>query len=345
MSYIRVPPPTTGGSGSLLYDRFGRRLDYLRLSVTDRCNLRCSYCMPNEGVRWVSRSEVLSWEEMHRLCALLTECGVRKIRITGGEPLVRLGVVSFIEGLRGLPGPPTLLLTTNAVLLDKYVDRLFDAGINRINISLDSLRRDTFRRLTGRDQFEAARRGLEAAAARGFALKLNVVVIAGVNDCEISDFVSLAVERDLTVRFIEAMPFGGLRRNREAMLSGEAILGRIRERFSLERVIDDRAAVEELHRMPGSAGRVGIIRSHTRSFCLRCSRLRINALGRLRTCLYAEPSLDLRAALRSGAADEEIKRLVMEAVRERHWDGLTAQATSESRGRASGPRSMSRIGG
>jgi cyclic pyranopterin phosphate synthase len=345
MGPIGVPPPGAGDPGALLHDRFGRRLDYLRLSVTDRCNLRCSYCMPSEGVAWVRRSEILSWEEMHRLCRILAECGVRKIRITGGEPLVRLGVVSFIESLRGLPGRPKLLLTTNAVLLERYVDRLFDAGVNRVNISLDSLRRDTFRRLTGRDQLDAAWRGLEAAAARGFALKLNAVIVPGVNDSEIPDFVGLTEKRNLTVRFIEAMPFGTFSAGVAPVLSGDAILDRVRERFSIQPVGHDGAAVEELYRVPGFAGRLGIIRSHARSFCRRCSRLRISAVGLLRTCLYAEPALDLRTALRSGAGAEDIARLVAEAVRERHRDGLAAQATCGSREARGTGRSMSRIGG
>jgi cyclic pyranopterin phosphate synthase len=345
MSSIGVPSPTAGDADALLHDRFGRRLDYLRLSVTDRCNLRCSYCMPREGVAWVRRSEILSWEELHRLCLLLARRGVRKIRITGGEPLVRLGVVGFIEALRSLPGPPKLLLTTNAILLEKYVGRLFDAGVNRVNVSLDSLRPDTYSRLTGRGHLETAWRGIESAAARGFVLKLNTVIVPGVNDAEIADFVELTQRRDITVRFIEAMPFGTFSVGRRAVMSGDAILGRVRERFSIEPVDRDGAAVEELYRVPGFAGRLGIIRSHTRSFCRRCSRLRISAVGLLRTCLYAAPALDLRAALRSGAGDEEIADAVALAVRDRHADGLAAQATCESRGGSDGWRIMSRIGG
>ena len=330
-------------SGAFLSDRFGRRIDYLRLSVTDRCNLRCSYCMPTEGVPWVDRSEVLSWEEMLRLCKILSESGVRKIRLTGGEPLVRPGVVSFLARLRGLPGPPELLLTTNATLLERHLDELSDAGITRINVSLDSLQRDRFRSLTGHDLFDAAWRGIEAADARGFVLKLNVVVIAGVNEGEIPDFVELTAERHWTVRFIEAMPFDGRGGNPSDLLDGDSILGRVRKRFSIERAVHDRTAVEELYRVPGFTGRVGLIRGHTRSFCSSCSRLRVNAVGQMRTCLYAEPSLDLRALLRQGAAPEDIQRRIAETVRGRHWDGWDAQAAAEARTIAA--CSMSRIGG
>jgi molybdenum cofactor biosynthesis protein A len=339
--HIPTPPARDASSGAFLSDRFGRRVDYLRLSVTDRCNLRCSYCMPAGGIPWVDRAEILSWEEMFRLCLILAEAGVRKIRLTGGEPLVRPGVTSFLAGLRDLPGPPELLLTTNATLLEKHLDELAGAGIARINISLDSLQRDRFRSMTGRDLFDEAWRGIEAAADRGFGLKLNVVVIAGVNDIEIAEFVELTAERDWTVRFIEAMPFDGLGGNPGDLLDGDSIVRRIRERFPIERVVNDRCAVDELYRVPGFAGRIGLIRGHTRSFCGNCSRLRINAAGQMRTCLYAEPSLDLRALLRQGAPSEAIKRRIVETVRDRHWDGWAAQEATEGRDACS----MSRIGG
>lgn len=338
---ISTPSRRTCYSPTLLRDRFGRRIDYARLSVTDRCNLRCSYCMPREGVQLLDRREILSWEEMFRLCCLLTESGVRKIRLTGGEPLVRPGAVEFLERLTDLPGHPELALTTNATLLAKHLDRIAEIGISRINMSLDSLRRDRFARLAGRDLFDDAWRGVESAAARGFEIKLNVVIIAGVNEVEITDFVELTAERDWTVRFIEAMPFDGLGGNARDLLDGASILSRIRDRFPVERAIPDGRAVEELYRVPGFAGRIGLIRGHTRSFCGDCSRLRIDAVGRLRTCLYAEPSLDLRALLRGGATSEEIQRLIAEAVCERHVDGWAAQAAAEGRDASS----MSRIGG
>ena len=330
-----------GKSGASLYDRFGRRIDYLRLSVTDRCNLRCIYCMPREGIDCVDRSEVLTWEEMYTLCRLLTECGLRKIRLTGGEPLVRSGVVPFLTRLRDLPGPPERLLTTNATLLEQHIDDLAEAGITRINISLDSLQRDRYRSLTGRDLLEAAWRGIDSAADRGFSVKLNVVVIAGVNGGEIADFVALTKDRDWTVRFIEAMPFDGLGGNPSDLLDGDAILRRVRDKFLVERADQDAMAVEETYRVPGFAGRIGLIRGHTRTFCGHCSRLRINAVGQMRTCLYAEPSLDLRALLRAGTPAEEMRRRIIEAVRDRHWDGWAAQEATEGRDACS----MSRIGG
>jgi cyclic pyranopterin phosphate synthase len=297
--------------------------------------------MPKEGVAWVRRDEVLSWEEMFSLCSVLADCGVRKIRVTGGEPFVRSGLLPFLSKLRLLPGHPEIALTTNATLLEENLDRLLDAGIDRLNISLDTLRPDRFRALAGQDLFEDAWRGVEAAFSRGLAVKLNVVVLAGFNEDEIGDFVRLTRDRDITARFIEAMSFADRGGKAEDVVDGDTILDHIRETAPVERLVHDRAAVEELYRAPGFAGRVGVIRGHTRTFCGNCSRLRINAVGQLRTCLYARPSLDLRAPLRSGAAPEEIRRLIGRAVLGRHADGWAAQASREGKE----CRLMSRIGG
>lgn len=338
---IGVPTSRAGGRGAFLYDRFGRRVDYLRLSVTDRCNLRCSYCMPKNGVPWVRREDVLTWEELFSLSWMLAESGVRKIRVTGGEPLARSGVTSFLSRLRLLPGSPEIALTTNATLLEEHLARIVEAGISRVNVSLDTLRADKFRRLTGRDLFDRAWRAVGVAHGRGLAIKLNVVVLAGVNDDEILDFVSLTKDRDITVRFIEAMRFADLSGGPRSVVDGETILDRIREKEAIEKTAAVTDAVEELYQIPGSPGRVGVIRGHTRTFCNNCSRLRINALGKLRTCLYAQPSLDLRALLRSGAKRQEIRRLIHNAVRGRHLDGWEAQASLDGEGRGI----MSRIGG
>ncbi len=340
-SRIVASIPRAGESGAFLYDRFGRRLDYVRLSVTDRCNLRCRYCMPPEGIRTVDRAEVLSWEEMYRICLLLSDLGARKIRITGGEPLVRSGAVEFISRLAELPGRPERTLTTNATLLEEHVDDLASAGIDRINVSLDSLRRERYLSLAGRDLLHAALRGIEAAASRGLSLKLNAVIMAGVNEDEIGDFVSLTADREITVRFIEAMPFDGRGGTPDELLDGDSILERVRKRFDVESDPDSGSSVEELYQVPGFAGKVGIIRGYTRSFCGDCSRLRVNAIGRLRTCLYADPSLDLRALLRGGFESDEISRLIGRAVWLRHPDGRRAEAAAEGRNACS----MSRIGG
>ena len=331
------PPPAA------LVDGQGRRLDYLRLSVTDRCNLRCRYCLPAGPSEENPRSEgdLLTWPEMLRLCSLFCRLGIRKIRLTGGEPLVRRGVIDFLARLRELPGRPELLLTTNGTLLAGHLARLAELGFTRLNVSLDSLEKDTYRAITGSENFGRAWRAVEAAADRGFSLKLNVVVLAGVNEDEIPDFVALTRRRDWTVRFIEPMPFRGRGGEPVDKVDGDRILSGIRRRFELVPESGPPGAVAELYRVPGFAGRVGLIRARSRTFCGVCSRLRVSAPGRLRTCLYGSPGLDLRRLLREGVADEAIAARIRVAVRRRFADGKAAARAS----RSGDFRSMSEIGG
>ncbi len=324
-----------------LRDAQGRRLDYLRLSVTDRCNMRCRYCLPPEGVRLTDRAQLLSWEEMHRLCELFARLGVRKIRLTGGEPLLRKGVTRFLAGLRDLSGSPELLLTTNGQFLAGKLSGLAEAGLRRLNLSIDSLREERYHSITRGAPLGPVLRALDLVTEQGFGLKLNTVVMAGVNDDELRDFVELTRDRDWTVRFIEAMPFDGQGGNPRELLGGERILAEIRRHFDLERTIDEAHAVAEIYRVPGYKGRIGLIRGHTRSFCAACNRLRISAQGQLRTCLYGEPVLDLRGLLRDGADDEQLAARLRAALAGRCADGHAAQAAACDPLRGS----MSRIGG
>jgi len=300
--------------------------------------------MPSTGVTKVARGELLSWEEMHRLCAILTKLGVRKIRLTGGEPLARRGVLDFLDRLTGLAtrdGTPELLLTTNGTLLEANLDRLWDVGIRRLNISIDSLRPAVWSTITRRDGFDRVWRAIEAASERGFALKLNTVVLPGINDSEIPDFVGLTETRDWTVRFIEPMPFDGRSGCPTRLAAGDEILETIRSRFDLNRVENAAAAVDECYRVPGFAGQVGIIRGHSRTFCANCSRLRVSARGQLRTCLYGRPVLDMKADLRLGKNDRQLAQRIVGAVGRRYSDGLAAQRDL-LRGELA---SMSEIGG
>ena len=322
-----------------LRDPQGRRLDYLRLAVTDLCNLRCRYCMPEEGVPRVDHADLLSHEENLRLAGLFCGLGVRKIRITGGEPLVRRGVVEFMAALAGLPTQPEVLLTTNGLLLEEHLDDLMSAGLKRVNLSLDSLDPETWRRITRREGFDQVRRALDAVLERGLGLKINVVVLDGLNDHELGDFVRLTRELPVTVRFIEAMPFGGPGGEIHAPLAGAEILERLSREFALEPVVADAHGVDRVFRFDGHAGRVGIIEGHTRSFCGACSRLRVDARGRLRTCLYGRPVLDLRELVRSGRTDEELIAAIGVAVAARRVDGHAAALESES------GTSMASIGG
>jgi len=323
------PPGASASAGSALIeplrDPQGRQLDYLRLSVTDRCNLRCRYCMPTDGIPLVSHRDVLSFEELYRLTALFAGVGIRKIRLTGGEPLVRKGVLRFMARLAELPSRPEILLTTNGVLL---ADRLADlpaAGVRRVNLSLDSLDRDTYRHVTRRDELPRVRPLLDLIPAAGLALKINVVVIPGVNDDELPAFVELTRERDVTVRFIEPMPFVGSGERLARGITGDEIIERLRVRFELQESPNAAADVDDLYTIPGHRGRVGVIRGHSRTFCAGCSRLRLDARGRLRTCLYGATGADLGRLQREGARDDLLEQAIRTSVANRLLDGRAAE--------------------
>ncbi len=322
-----------------LRDPQGRRLDDLRLAVTDLCNLRCRYCMPEEGVPQVAHADIMSHEENLRLAGIFCALGVRKIRITGGEPLVRRGVVPFMAALAELPARPEILLTTNGLLLERHLDELMAGGLERVNLSLDSLDPANWRRITRREGYADVRRALDVVLRRGLGLKLNVVVLGGCNDHELGDFVRLTRDLPVTVRFIEAMPFGGPGGEVHAPLTGEEILRRIGEEFELAPIGAAGGDVARVFRIPGHAGLVGVIEGHTRSFCGSCNRLRVDARGRLRTCLYGSPALDLRALVRAGRTDEELAAAIVAAVARRHTDGHAAARETP------GGTSMASIGG
>ncbi len=324
-----------------LVDPQGRRLDYLRLAVTDRCNLRCRYCMPAAGVALGDRDEILSIDELIRVGALFAGLGVRSFRITGGEPLVRRGVVSLIAALRALPSSPEVLLTTNGLLLVEHLDGLIDAGLKRVNLSLDSLDQGTWTAITRREGFERARSAIDLVLARGLGLKLNMVVLPGWNDHELDDFVELTRERAMTVRFIEPMPFLGEGRLSGPGISGPEILARLSVREQVEPEPVRPGAVEKLFRVPGHVGRIGIIEGHSRTFGGTCRRLRIDARGRLRTCLYGRPSAFLRPLMRAGADDDALVATVRRAVAGRLADGVAA----ETEHRRHNLESMVNIGG
>lgn len=315
--------PATDGP---LVDPQGRRLDYLRLALTDRCNLRCRYCMPAAGVTLGERDEILSIDELVRLGSLFAGLGVRSFRLTGGEPLVRRGIVPLVEALRALPSRPEVLLTTNGLLLAEHIDALAGAGLRRVNLSLDSLDRGTWTAITRREGFESARDAIDLVLARGLGLKLNMVVLPGWNDHELDDFVELARERPLVVRFIEPMPFVGEGRLCGPGISGPEILARLSLADRLEPEPVRAGSVEKLYSLPGYAGRIGIIEGHSRTFCGSCRRLRVDARGRLRTCLYGRPAAFLRPLIRAGADDATLGAAIRAAVAGRLPDGVAAEA-------------------
>ncbi|MFN8104413.1 MAG: GTP 3',8-cyclase MoaA [Acidimicrobiia bacterium] len=336
----RIPgPPTATGE---LVDTFGRVADDLRISVTDRCNLRCMYCMPADGLPWLPRKELLTFEEITRLARIFVGLGVRTIRITGGEPLVRHGLVDLVGMLAEVDPRPELALTTNGVLLSEWAGPLASAGLDRVNVSVDSLRPDRNLEITRRPDLERTLAGLEAACDAGLTpVKVNCVVIRGTNDDEIADFATWAEEHGYQVRFIEYMPLDADGRwvegdvfTAEEMLEtlGEAGF-RPRRRDVAER---DPAARYSL----GDDGEVGIIPSVSAPFCSSCNRLRITAEGALRTCLFALDETDLRGPLRAGAEAGEIEALVRKAVWGK-WEGHHIGRSDFERP----DKSMSQIGG
>jgi GTP 3',8-cyclase len=298
-----------------LMDGYGRRINYLRLSVTDRCNLRCSYCMPASGLPKVSHREVLSYEEMHRIAAEAVALGIRKIRITGGEPLVRKGIVPFIERLAQLPGLKELVLTTNGMLLKEMALPLKRAGVQRLNISLDSLKPEVFASVTRRGDLAQVLDGIRAAEEAGFApIKLNMVVMRGVNDSELLDFAALTLEKPYLVRFIEYMPTLKEQGWESLSVSGREILERIGERYPLLPVVGSQlAGPSKNYRIQGAAGGVGVITPVSGHFCDSCNRIRVTSTGTVRSCLFSASGYDLRPCLAAndpGLLRETLRQIV-----------------------------------
>ncbi len=305
-----------------MIDQFGRRIEYLRISVTDKCNLRCIYCMPMEGLPWLKRAEILTYEEITAIVRTAAGMGLKRVRLTGGEPLVRRDLVDLVEMLSAIDGIQDLSLSTNAVLFAKEAEALKRAGLNRVNISLDSLQGDRVDELVRRPGAHVdIMEGLEAAEAGEFhPIKINVVLIRGRNDDEIEAFAELTRERPLHVRFIEIMPTGSnLELSAESFLSCSEALGRLREVDALEPVegpVGNGPAT--YYRYPDAVGTIGVITPMSHNFCDDCNRLRLTADGHLRPCLFGTIQTNLRDALRRG---EDIVPLIEETLRikpERH---------------------------
>jgi cyclic pyranopterin phosphate synthase len=300
-------------------------VDTLRVSVTDRCNLRCLYCMPGEGVSKIPAGDILRYEEILRLVRIGAAQGIRKVRITGGEPLVRSGIAGFVSKLSSVEGIVDLCLTTNGVLLKGLARDLKRAGLNRVTISLDSLRRDRFEQITGRDALDLVLDGIDASLAEGFVpVKVNVVVMQGMNEEEIVDFSRLSVSHPLEVRFIERMPFGKREETRGCGLwegqglAGKEVLRRIEEALGPLEPASPTVSFPgpaRLYRVPGSPGRIGLITPMTHPFCDACTRLRLTPDGKLRNCLFSDDEIDVRRVLRAGGDDRGVREAFEEAVR------------------------------
>jgi cyclic pyranopterin phosphate synthase len=319
-----------------------RLINYLRLSITDRCNLRCFYCIPWGGWQKLPAPEILRYEELLRLAGVAAQAGIRKIRVTGGEPLVRRGALEFIRNLNRLPGLGEVCLTTNGVLLKELAADLYATGLRHLNLSLDTLKRDRYLKLTGHDNFLDALAGLEAAASLGFhPLKINCVVLKGLNDDELLDFALLTRDRPLQVRFIEFMPTVAEDRWARHFLP----MGEVRRRLSVLGPLTPvpqpaTAGPARIFRLPDFKGELGFISSVSDHHCPTCNRLRLTAAGLLKPCLFAAPEIDLKGPMRRGADDDALRRLFQEAMR------LKSQGLKASLGQSSCPgRPMVSIGG
>ena len=326
-----------------LRDGHGRRIADLRVSVTDRCNFRCQYCMPADGLPWLEREEILSFEEIARLVGLLVRLGVEDVRLTGGEPLVRRQLPSLVAMLVAIDGLRDLSLTTNGYLLERQAADLARAGIDRVNVSLDSLQRDRFFRLTRRDALPQVLRGLDAIAAhpRVRPVKVNAVALRDFTEAEVERFCEFARTSDFQVRFIEFMPLDADRSWAPgAVLTGGELRAVIEGIHPLEELPREPSATARVFRFADGLGEIGFVNPVSEPFCADCNRLRLTAEGKLRTCLFSIGETDLRAPLRDGAGDEEIAEIVREAV----WRKELKHRVNEP-GFRQPARTMSAIGG
>lgn len=328
-----------------IFDNHGRPIEYVRLAVTDRCNLRCFYCMPAEGIDYVPKDNLLSYEEMERLLTILASMGVSKVRITGGEPFVRRDLVPFLYRIHAIEGIEEVNLTTNGVLTGKYIADLAQMGLHSVNLSCDTLNRERFHQITRRDELPKVKSCLDQLLAAGIKTKINAVVMSGKNTDDLIDLVEYTRDHPVTVRFIEEMPFNGTG-DHYAKLEWDhkKILAHLRETYpDIEALPFKAGATAVNYQIPGFQGKVGIIAAFTRTFCGSCNRIRLTATGTLKTCLYDDGVLDLRTLLRDGSDDQILKKALLQAFGSRAKDGYEAENARKSNGKVS--ESMSTIGG
>jgi cyclic pyranopterin phosphate synthase len=301
----------------MLVDRFGRIHTNLRISVTDRCNIRCFYCMPNEQIRFRPRSEILTFEELARFARVMAGLGIRKLRLTGGEPLVRANLDTLVRKLVGIPGIEDVALTTNGILLGEQAEALWDAGLHRVNISLDAMTEEAFQRIARRPGLDQVLHGIDVAQRVGFKIRLNAIAIRGITEAEVVALAEFSRQRGLELRFIEFMPLDAENRwQADQVLTGEAIRQQLEDAFGplmpVYRGDPSQPAVD--YEFADGGGRIGFINPVSQPFCGDCNRLRITAEGKIRNCLFSTVEWDAREILRGGGTDEELARLVHDCV-------------------------------
>lgn len=309
-----------------LIDNHGRPITYLRLAVTDRCNLRCTYCMPSGGIDFVRHDHVLSFEEMARLVRIAVSLGIVKVRFTGGEPFARRDFMQLLEMVRPIAGLAELHITSNGVAVREYVPRLKEIGISGLNVSLDTLRPETFVRISRRDELPRVLASIEALLAAEIPVKINSVVLPGINDDEIADLAGLAARWQVQVRFIEQMPFNGEGREVLNGRDGGTVQEILQQTFPEITPLAKHSGTADFFRVPGFQGDIGVINAYSRRFCYRCNKIRITPTGMLKTCLYDNDRLSLLAMLRAGVADDEIVGAIRTSVASRARDGFEAEA-------------------
>lgn len=300
----------------MLTDAFQRQIEYLRISLTDKCNLRCRYCVPPDGVKLRSHEDILSLEEMLRVVSLMTDMGVKRVRFTGGEPLIRKNALGLIRDVASLPSHPMIAMTTNGVFLPEYIDDLYEAGLRDINISLDTLRADVYEMITGSDDLGKVLRSIDMCLDKGMNVKINVVPLQGINEDDLEDLAQMARTKVDAVRFIELMPIGCA--NAYKGLSNDDVKERLKAIYGVGSGTCDPGIISgpaEYVTYEGFKGKVGFISPLSHKFCDRCNRIRLTCDGRLRLCLASDQSIDLKTLLRSGASDETIKEAITEGVK------------------------------
>lgn len=326
-----------------LKDKFGRKISYLRLAITDRCNLRCQYCMPSQGINIVARKELLTYKEMYRIVRVLSELGVNKVRLTGGEPFVRKDFVHFLESLSFNDKLDEINITTNGALISKHIEKLEELNINSINLSIDSLQKDKFAKITRRDVFDNVYKTFLDLEKSKLKLKLNVVVQSGFNTDEIIDFVELSKNKDIAVRFIEEMPFNGKgQRTMQEEWNFNNIYSFIENHYkTVNKVKSKKSSTSVNYQIPNYKGTFGIIPAFTRTICGDCNRIRITATGLFKNCLFDGGVFNVRDFIRNGATDNELKELFINTVHHKPENGFVAEAARNS----DVSESMSTIGG
>lgn len=297
-----------------MIDSYGRNINYLRISVTDLCNLRCRYCMPEEGITKIHYNEILRLEEIYELAKTFVSLGVNKIRITGGEPLIRKGIVNLVENIGKLKGINDFAMTTNGILLKKHAKALKDSGLNRVNISLDTLNEKKYYDITKGGCLKDVLEGIEEAKRVGLTpIKLNVVLVGGFNDNEIENFVSLTKDEEIDVRFIELMPIGQAKDwSLDKFISNKVVLEKVRELEEITK--EDMSSPAKYYKLPNGKGKVGLINPISCKFCDNCNRVRLTADGKVKPCLHSNAEIDLRTPLRSG---EDIKKIIVDLVKDK----------------------------